>query len=561
MPSMGNLDAKLLNKSAIGATFLMMGQIFTKIFTFILNQLLLRYISSNVFGITSFIEFLISCSLFYSREGIRLACQRINKNDQIKKNDEKNQIYDNTFIGTIQKIINLSYIPIIIGLPISIILLSSQLNIWNYKFHNISFILIWGSIILELILEPFYNLNQFELNFKIRTKIESISLIIKCILQFSCFIYFNKKSNGKLDNGCYVLSFVIGQFFYSLTNFSLYLLNYKYHKKYKENTIFLKKIFQNNNDNDNDNNDNNFFYFDKKAIEYWKNILIQLLFKYLLTEGDKFIINYLCSIDEQGIFALINNYGSLITRLIFAPIEETLRLYLTKLFSSDQQQHYLQLQKKNLLINILNLLIKFYLYLSFFILIFAPPNTKFLLELIVGKNWSSEFFIKTFKIYWLYLPFLSINGIMEAIFYSLADDSIEILNYSKYMILTSVIFIFNSIVLIKFFNLSIVGLIIANIINMLLRIVYCFKFLSKFINDKDMNLLSNLLLNDSNNFYCTISAIIIYLIHSMVIKNTQVSNFTDFVKSSILGFTLLCIFLIIERKLIIEKILPKKKIS
>ncbi|ODQ58887.1 hypothetical protein WICANDRAFT_93589, partial [Wickerhamomyces anomalus NRRL Y-366-8] len=58
-PSKDNQDTeKLLSKSAKGVTFLLFGQVFTKFSTFILNQILISYISPKIFGINAFLEFL-----------------------------------------------------------------------------------------------------------------------------------------------------------------------------------------------------------------------------------------------------------------------------------------------------------------------------------------------------------------------------------------------------------------------------------------------------------------------------------------------------------------------
>ncbi|KAF9048182.1 hypothetical protein BDP27DRAFT_689634 [Rhodocollybia butyracea] len=48
----------------------------------------------------------------------------------------------------------------------------------------------------------------------------------------------------------------------------------------------------------------------------------QSLVKHLLTEGDKFILSWF-----SPCYALAVNYGSLVARIVFQPIKETLRLY------------------------------------------------------------------------------------------------------------------------------------------------------------------------------------------------------------------------------------------
>ena len=51
-----NISQQILEKSTKGATFLMLGQLFTKAITFFLNSILVRFLSPRIFGITAFLE-------------------------------------------------------------------------------------------------------------------------------------------------------------------------------------------------------------------------------------------------------------------------------------------------------------------------------------------------------------------------------------------------------------------------------------------------------------------------------------------------------------------------
>ena len=60
-----------------------------------------------------------------------------------------------------------------------------------------------------------------------------------------------------------------------------------------------------------------------------------MIFKQFLTEGDKLLISHLCTIEEQGMYAVMANYGSIIARLLFQPLEESTRLMFTKLLNEN----------------------------------------------------------------------------------------------------------------------------------------------------------------------------------------------------------------------------------
>ena len=53
--------------------------------------------------------------------------------------------------------------------------------------------------------------------------------------------------------------------------------------------------------------------------------------KHLLTEGDSLLLLRIASREQRGAYALVCNYGSLVARVLFAPLEEAARVALAKL--------------------------------------------------------------------------------------------------------------------------------------------------------------------------------------------------------------------------------------
>ncbi|CCH46892.1 Oligosaccharide translocation protein RFT1 [Wickerhamomyces ciferrii] len=468
----------LISKSAKGATFLFIGSIFTKLITFILNQILITFISPKIFGINSFLEFLINTVLFFSREGIRLSSQRINDSithdeDEDVEYTEKdkynhNKISHGSKIATLQSIINLSFIPIMIGFPMSLFIIYWQYNkisefFSHMELFNLSLLVIWFTILVELLVEPFYNLNQFNLNYDKRTRFESLAITINCFVNFGIVFWFK---DSPVD-GIPILAFSIGKLSHSLVLLISYYMDFRSYKSITPTasklSLSITKI----------HNNENYYIFDKEAINHFIKIFFQLCFKHLLTEGDKLVINQFCTIEEQGIYSLISNYGSLLARLIFAPVEESLRNFLTRLLLTNKSSKNL-----NLSIDILRKIILFYIYLSIIIIIFGPLNSGYLIQKIIGNNWSNHV-SEIIPLYTLYLPLLAFNGILESVHQSTASGS-EVVNYTWFMCYFSGVFVFTSWLGIYKFELSLLGLIGSNMINMILRIWYCNEFIQHF---------------------------------------------------------------------------------
>ena len=61
----------------------------------------------------------------------------------------------------------------------------------------------------------------------------------------------------------------------------------------------------------------------------------QALLKLLLTEGDKLAVAQLTTLEDQGGYALASNYGSLVARTLFQPVEESARLEFSRVGGRD----------------------------------------------------------------------------------------------------------------------------------------------------------------------------------------------------------------------------------
>ncbi|SCU99910.1 LANO_0F04302g1_1 [Lachancea nothofagi CBS 11611] len=483
----------ILQKSTRGVTFLIFGQLFSKVVTFLLNTLLVRYLSPKVFGINAFLEFLLSTVLFFSREAIRMSTLRIKTPEYSFLPQEDETEIDNSDRLVLQTAINFAYIPVLIGVPLSLVLIGWQYSNLNEYFvslpyFKLSIAVIWMSILFELFSEPFFIVNQFMLNYKVRSQFESVAVVAACVANFAIVYIYENKVNGTgaalhdvtKQEGIAILAFAVSKLAHSVALLCCYYYDYLT-RLGKENSfnIWPTQIQVSGRTQP--------YYFQSDIFQHFRKVYLQLCFKHLLTEGDKLIINSMCSVEEQGIYSLLSNYGSLLTRLVFAPIEESLRLFLARLLSVTSSKNV------KLSMEVLVNLTKFYLYLSLLIVIFGPVNSPFLLQFLIGSKWSSTTVLETIRIYCLYLPFLSVNGIFEAFFQSVASGE-HILRHSYFMMAFSCVFLFSCWLLIGRYKMSLEGLILSNIINMILRISFCGWFIGNFYK----NLYSDMQAQDSS---------------------------------------------------------------
>ena len=100
-------SSSLLSATLTSASFLVLLQLFSRLFTFALNQALVRLVSPQVFGTAAIqFELLLSTILFLSREGVRNALLRAPSATVSGKDDDG---------GAGALVTNISLLPVLLG--------------------------------------------------------------------------------------------------------------------------------------------------------------------------------------------------------------------------------------------------------------------------------------------------------------------------------------------------------------------------------------------------------------------------------------------------------------
>jgi hypothetical protein len=191
----------VLATSAKGASFLILLQVASRAFTFVVNQILLRFLSPELLGLSSQLELYSITVLYFARESIRVAVQR--RPDQT------------------QTIINLAYISILAGIPLSYILAKLYLRaeLPPVPFFTESLSIYGFSCIIELLSEPAFVVAQQKLLYKVRASTEALATLTRCLATCGAAIW---ASRSGLDIG--VLPFALGQLAYSSILLKAYIL-------------------------------------------------------------------------------------------------------------------------------------------------------------------------------------------------------------------------------------------------------------------------------------------------------------------------------------------------
>jgi oligosaccharide translocation protein RFT1 len=242
----------LLSSSAGGATLLIGLQVGSRALTFIVNQILLRYVSPELLGISTQLEVYSISVLFFARESLRVAIQRqADIVDEVSvpdgdRNVPEGHVDGKTAAGRTQTIVNLAYLSINLGVFFAIFFAALYYNglrsndpaILRTPCFETALKLYGFAAIWELLSEPCFVVVQQKSRFKIRATAESVGTLLRCLVTCGSAIWAAR--NGR-DLG--VLPFALGQGAYAISLSVVYYWSVRDIASTGRFSLFLSSIY------------------------------------------------------------------------------------------------------------------------------------------------------------------------------------------------------------------------------------------------------------------------------------------------------------------------------
>lgn len=171
---------------------------------------------------------------------------------------------------------------------------------------------------------------------------------------------------------------------------------------------------------------------DRETGALLRDTVVQALAKQVLAEGDKLVVARLAPLREQGGYALASNYGSLAARVLFQPVEESARLYLS---GAPRARDAAAL---------LHALLHAHVLFALAVVAFGPPLAQAALVVLAGRAWAFDGAApsgasRILARYCYYVPVMGINGIVEAYMQSCASPRV-LARYSYALLAASGVF-------------------------------------------------------------------------------------------------------------------------
>ncbi|KAK4109155.1 Rft-1-domain-containing protein [Canariomyces notabilis] len=487
-----------------GASLLILLQVVSRAITFIANQLLLRFLTAQLLGVSAQLEVYYLSVIFFARESLRVAIQRQDSSDASSSKPPPSKGSstkpENGTNKSAQAVVNLGYISLVLGIPLPIffgwLYLNSLSSATLSSAPNliISLYIYAIAAAVELISEPAFVVMQNRLQFGTRATAESVATFLRCLVTLGSAVW---GANANRELG--VLPFALGQLSHGIGLLAVYLWHGTRLAK-KENFSLLPKRISGNPPPINRASQPTknlavespqfiLSYFYRPTLQLASSMMAQSVVKHLLTQGDTFLVSILSSPTAQGVYALANNYGGLLARLVFQPVEESSRSYFSRLLASESPTATTNQPTKQTsaaaqqAASALQSLFKAYSLLSLVITALLPPTAPLVLALVAGPRWSGSGAGACLAAYAWYIPLLAINGVAEAFVASVATEA-EVHQQSAWMGVFSVVFGAAGFLFLRVWDMGAVGLVLANGINMACRIVWCGVFILRFFRRK-----------------------------------------------------------------------------
>ncbi|CAA7410286.1 unnamed protein product [Spirodela intermedia] len=423
--------------------YLFTTQLLSRGITFLFNTWIIRHLSEADLALYTIKFHVFITFIMLSRDGFRRACLRM----------DTTLCEGGGMDANASKLLRIAWWAPPVGL-----LYTFAIVTFFFKSQGLSLpdpfgwaIIIHGfACMLELLAEPLYILSQNLLLLKLRLRVETIATFVRCL---TTYVLILKTAN--VEKG---ILFALSQVAYGACLFLGYWGYFIFFRVDGKSQIFPSRAGSMK------DNDGQLWFL--CFLFTW-----QSLQKFFLQEGEKLVLMWFDVSFDQAIYGLVDKLGSLVVRMIFLPFEESAYATFAKFASGQSPNRVLRLG------NALADALKLIMLIGLVVIAFGPSYSYALIRILYERKWSDGEASTALRYYCLYVILLAMNGTSEAFMHAVADKS-QLKKSNNSLVVFSVIYMLLNVSLVQ--HAGAAGLIAANSINMILRIIYSAIFIKRF---------------------------------------------------------------------------------
>ena len=271
-----------------GAGALLSFQLLSRVITFALNQLLLRFIEPSAFGIVHVqLEFFSSMALFIAREPVRNAVSRITADVESRDAAPNNSVE----LARMKSALNLSWIAMVAGSLILFALKATFDMVQSPEIEPASrsriIHLYMLGIMLELLAEPLYAYLQMAILISDRVTVDLVATIFKGVTSFVLISHYEYTTITSTVEAFSLSQIVFG---------TLLVIGYywKVVNHMRRHNLGTDLLLPGNS-------------IEGSLLNVTRAFLLQNVTKFFLGESDKLLMSVLSNAFNQGIYSLVSN--------------------------------------------------------------------------------------------------------------------------------------------------------------------------------------------------------------------------------------------------------------
>ena len=325
--SQKNSSESVLARSTSSALLSFASTALRKALTFTLNLLLVRQVTAETLGGRSDFELVLGSILFLSREACALVLLRAPVGILIHEEEEGADAKRGKSSANLvrrQQFINTAWLPVPLGLLLISVVSLSNYGISFIQGGHVEFdtasVLFFISILIEVFASPFVLLAQALLLASGRATTDITAELVRCIVVYLLVIYGHSRISA-------LTAFAIGTLCYSIIVIVGFALSVILDRNVpRMSSLFPRWVRVT------EVGGGISAQFGVKESSLLGALALNSVFKHILGEGDRFALLLVGSARaERGVYGAVANFGSLAARLIFQPVEESVRTAVSKL--------------------------------------------------------------------------------------------------------------------------------------------------------------------------------------------------------------------------------------